>query len=116
MRAYPRAPRAHTPSENTAKVIIYSVGGVAYHLLEHVALIMSLIRQVDEKLIPKTKEWLVRVGVWERGDDFDAYAQWCWLIDSLCGVYLGLCNYRRAEVRGLFRMPPQMLVDRRDGR
>uniref|UniRef100_A0A6U4NHK1 Uncharacterized protein n=1 Tax=Hemiselmis andersenii TaxID=464988 RepID=A0A6U4NHK1_HEMAN len=91
------APKAATSSEVAAKTILYSVGGVGYHLLEHAAFIITIIRRCDEKTIPKVKEWLVRNGLWDKADDLDAYAQWCWFIDSIAGAYLGMRAYLRAE-------------------
>jgi len=51
------------------------VGGVGYHVLEHLALIIMIIRRCDPAKIPRVKAWLEKRGLWDKADDLDAIAQ-----------------------------------------
>eukprot|EP00286_Rhodomonas_abbreviata_P000524 CAMPEP_0181290368 /NCGR_PEP_ID=MMETSP1101-20121128/1376_1 /TAXON_ID=46948 /ORGANISM="Rhodomonas abbreviata, Strain Caron Lab Isolate" /LENGTH=273 /DNA_ID=CAMNT_0023394647 /DNA_START=9 /DNA_END=830 /DNA_ORIENTATION=+ len=79
--------------ERTCKLLVHGIGGVGYHILENTALIIMIIRRCDPNKIPAVREWLIRNGLWDRADDLDALAQWCWLVEALGKLVLAWRKY-----------------------
>ena len=66
---------SHGSSHSFSQILLHGVGGVGYHVLEHIALILMIIRRCDPAKIPRVKAWLEKRGLWDKADDFDAIAQ-----------------------------------------
>jgi len=85
------------PLHKGLKIVLHSVGAVGYHVLEHVALVLMIIRRCDPEKIPRLKGWLQKMGLWDKADDFDAFAQWCWLVEALIKLYFARITYRKIQ-------------------
>uniref|UniRef100_A0A7S0F667 Uncharacterized protein n=1 Tax=Hanusia phi TaxID=3032 RepID=A0A7S0F667_9CRYP len=80
-----------------AKFLIHGVGGIGYHVLEHTALAIMIVRRCDPEKIPSIKAALQRWGLWDKADDIDALAQWCWFLEALAKLYIASLSYRRIK-------------------
>ena len=92
---------------------------IGYHALEHLALVLMIIRRCDAAKIPRVKAWLEARGLWDRADDFDAVAQWCWFVEAAVKGYFAMITrnkinaaLRKAVATGNNAAVPQLLNHR----
>eukprot|EP00281_Chroomonas_sp_CCMP1168_P028887 CAMPEP_0206247792 /NCGR_PEP_ID=MMETSP0047_2-20121206/20009_1 /ASSEMBLY_ACC=CAM_ASM_000192 /TAXON_ID=195065 /ORGANISM="Chroomonas mesostigmatica_cf, Strain CCMP1168" /LENGTH=250 /DNA_ID=CAMNT_0053673361 /DNA_START=129 /DNA_END=881 /DNA_ORIENTATION=+ len=90
--------KSETSLEAVAKFAVYGLGGIGYHILEHIALILTIIKKCDAEKIPRVKEWLVKKGLWDQADNIDAVAQWLWMMECFGGIYVKYRAQMRNEV------------------
>ena len=82
------------PGERALRIVQYGVGGIGYHILEHIGLFLTLVRKGDESRMPNFKAWLSRMGLWDSADDIDAAAQ-------VRGLEPSFSSHRHASVESM---------------